>query len=95
MKVVIYGKPNCPWCDSAKDLVKDVKGIEYEYIDIVEAGINGTKLSEICGETVKSVPQIFVNGNHIPYGFLGLAPVVSSYMTSLAMKNTNECIKDT
>lgn len=88
MKVVIYGKPHCPWCDSAKDLVKNVEGIESEYIDIVEAGIDGVKLSEICGETVKTVPQIFVDGKYNPNGYQGLVPVVARYETSLGKEDS-------
>lgn len=79
MKVVIYGKPNCSWCDRAKSLVKGVEGIESEYIDIVEAGIDGVKLSEICGEPVRTVPQIFIDGKFNPGGFQGLAPIIAKH----------------
>lgn len=64
MKVVIYGRPQCKWCEAAKDLC-DHEGIPYEYINIREAGIDGTKLSEICGTKVETVPQIFADGVHI------------------------------
>lgn len=83
MKVVIYGKPNCPWCDRAKNLVKDVEGIEHEYIDITQVGIDGPKLSEICGEQVRTVPQILVDGKYNPNGFQGLMPVVASHKAKL------------
>lgn len=83
MKVVIYGKPNCPWCDRAKELVKDVEGIESEYIDITVAGIDGAKLGEICGEVVRTVPQILVDGKYNPHGFQGLMPVVASHKAKL------------
>ena len=79
MKVVIYGKPNCPWCDRAKELVKTKPGIECEYIDITVAGINGPKLSELCGVTVSTVPQIFINGVYNPGGFQGLVPKVNAF----------------
>lgn len=86
MKVVIYGKPNCPWCDRAKNLVKDVEGIEHEYIDITQVGIDGPKLSEICGEEVRTVPQILVDGKYNPHGFQGLMPVVAKHKASLPQK---------
>lgn len=70
MKVVIYGKPNCPWCVKAKDLAV-AEGHEYTYIDIKAAGIDGAKLSEICGEPVSTVPQIFVDDKFIKGGFTG------------------------
>lgn len=86
MKVVIYGKPNCPWCDRAKELVKDVEGIEHEYINIVEADINGAKLSEICGTRVQTVPQIMIDGKYSKDGFQGLVPVVAKHKASLPQK---------
>lgn len=73
--VKIYGKPNCPWCDRAKALAEE-KCLEVEYINIVEAGIDGAKLSEICGETVRTVPQIFVDDAFIKGGYEGLTKVL-------------------
>lgn len=73
--VVIYGKPSCPYCVKAKDLCVD-KGIEYTYINIVDAGINGEKLSKICGETVTTVPQIFIDGKFNKGGYTGLEAAV-------------------
>lgn len=69
--VKIYGKPNCPWCDRAKALAEE-KGLKVEYINIVEAGIDGAKLSEICGQQVRTVPQVFVDDAFIEGGFEGL-----------------------
>ncbi|EBY9763853.1 hypothetical protein D5W64_12140 [Salmonella enterica subsp. enterica serovar Saintpaul] len=71
MKVKIYGKPNCKWCDAAKLLAAD-KGCDIEYINIVEAGIDGAKLSLICGEPVRTVPQIFVDDAFVKGGYEGL-----------------------
>lgn len=71
MKVKIYGKPNCKWCESAK-LLATGKGCDVEYINIVEAGIDGSKLSEICGEPICTVPQIFVDDAFIKGGYEGL-----------------------
>lgn len=64
MKVVIYGRPQCKWCDAAKELC-EYEDLQYEYINIREAGIDGAKLSEICGTKVETVPQIFADGVHI------------------------------
>lgn len=69
--VKIYGKPNCPWCDRAKALAES-KGLEVEYINIVEVGIDGPKLSVICGTSVRSVPQVFVDDVFIKGGYEGL-----------------------
>lgn len=64
MKAVIYGKPVCPWCDRAKALA-EAKGVEFEYVDITAAGIDGAKLSEIMGRPVRTVPQIQLDGDYI------------------------------
>ena len=59
MKIKIYGKPSCPYCEKAKSLASSFG--EYEYVDIIAEGINKEKLLEICGKEVNRVPQIFVN----------------------------------
>lgn len=59
MKIKIYGKPSCPYCEKAKSLASSFG--EYEYVDIIAEGIGKEKLSEICGKEVNRVPQIFVN----------------------------------
>lgn len=56
-KITIYTKDYCPYCDSAKELLRDI-GAEYEEIDI-------TKTPEVVFELVEksglmTVPQIFV-----------------------------------
>lgn len=65
MKVKMYGKTECPNCDKAKTLIKMKSGIELEYINIEEAGIDAAKLAEICGRPVRQVPQIFVNDEYV------------------------------
>ena len=64
MQAVIYGRPNCPYCDSAKALAGR-EGIDYTYIDIRAAGIDGEKLSEMLGRPVRTVPQILVDGEYV------------------------------
>ncbi len=64
MKAVIYGRPNCPYCVSAKDLAQR-EGIEFTYIDIRAEGIDGEKLSEMLGRPVRTVPQILLDDVYI------------------------------
>jgi glutaredoxin 3 len=61
--VEIYTWSTCPFCIRAKQLL-DRKGVEYtEYcLDGDEAGRN--KMADRAGGR-KSVPQIFINDNHI------------------------------
>lgn len=63
-KVVIYGRPQCPWCDRAKELAAR-EGLNFEYINIRDAGIDGSKLSEICGRPVQTVPQILIDNIYV------------------------------
>lgn len=70
MKVEIYGASWCHFCKEAVKLCK-TNDIEYDYIDIDE-GDNLTGLEERMGSKVKSVPQIYLNGDHIPTGYNGL-----------------------
>ena len=57
MKVIIYGKPNCPNCTKAKNIC-ETNNFDYEY-KTVGVDITVEQLRERCGP-VKSVPQIFV-----------------------------------
>lgn len=63
MKVIIWSKDQCPYCDQAKRLLES-KGIEYE-----ERNINrGTWTKEQLLEAVpqaRSVPQIFVDDEYV------------------------------
>ncbi len=68
MKVVIYGRDNCSYCKRAVELAKQLHGHgfgDYEYIDIVSAGIDKEKLSDPVGKPVETIPQVFVNGEPI------------------------------
>lgn len=64
MKVKIYGKEGCKFCDRAKKhtatLIEEGKVESFEYIDINEAGLTKDDLSQITGEKVETVPQILV-----------------------------------
>lgn len=65
MEVKIYGrKSGCKWCDTAKEICEDNK-IPMEFVDLEAEGIDGVALSEICGRPVRTVPQIFVDGEYV------------------------------
>ncbi|EDQ3388017.1 GrxA family glutaredoxin [Salmonella enterica subsp. houtenae] len=80
MKVVIYGRDNCSFCKRAIELAKQLQSRgygEYEYIDIVAAGIGREKLSELVGKSVETIPQVLVNGESIG-GYAEFAALVST-----------------
>lgn len=68
MKIEIYGKDDCSYCKRAVELAKQLKTQghgDYEYIDIVVAGIDAATLGQLVGKPVRTVPQIFVDGEPI------------------------------
>lgn len=61
-KIEIYTTPFCGYCARAKSLL-DSKGAEYEETDVM---MDDKKRSEMRERSRRStVPQIFINGQHI------------------------------
>ena len=63
MKVLIYTKDNCIWCDRAKILL-DSKKISYNEIDLSDDS-ERLKFYEKIGDNVKTVPQVFIDNKRI------------------------------
>jgi len=63
VNVDIYTTPYCPFCIRAKKLLANKK-VEFNEIDLSE---NPDKFEEMLlkSKGVRTVPQIFVNGEHI------------------------------
>lgn len=70
MKIEIYGAEWCSFCKQAVSLCES-KSIDFDYIDI-DNTTNMRILEEKIGSRVKSVPQIFKDGQLISGGFTGL-----------------------
>ena len=62
-KVEIYYWTTCPFCTRARALL-DKKGVEYAGYDITGDDAARAKMIERTGGP-KSVPQIFIDDNHI------------------------------
>ncbi len=61
-KIEIYTSPFCGYCSRAKSLL-DSKGVAYEEADVM---MDDKKRAEMRSRTNRtSVPQIFINGQHI------------------------------
>lgn len=61
-KIEIYTTPFCGYCARAKSLL-DRKGASYEEMDVM---MDEKKRAEMRGRTEsRTVPQIFINGEHI------------------------------
>jgi glutaredoxin len=70
MKVEIYGAEWCAFCKSAVSLCES-KSVEYNYIDIDDTA-NLRSLESRVGGKVRTVPQIFLDGELVAGGFTGL-----------------------
>jgi glutaredoxin 3 len=70
MKLTVYSKDNCPFCDRAKNLLK-LKGIEFEEVRI---DLDEQAKAFIVSEGHRTVPQIYRNGElFVTGGYNGLA----------------------
>lgn len=57
----VYGKPLCPNCDIAKNLLK-AKGEDFEYLDVTQ---DSAALMYVKGLGAKSVPVILKDDKYI------------------------------
>ena len=60
---IIWGKDQCPLCDQAKNLLKS-KGLTFEERNLTSGKWTREQLLEVVPDA-RSVPQIFINGEHI------------------------------
>jgi len=69
MFVVIFGRPACPFCVRAKEIAETLKetreDFNYRYVDIHAEGISKADLEKTVGKPVETVPQIFVDQDHV------------------------------
>lgn len=69
MFTVIFGRPGCPYCVRAKELAEKLTherdDFNYRYVDIHAEGISKEDLQKTVGKPVETVPQIFVDQQHI------------------------------
>lgn len=63
VEIIIYSTPICPYCDKAKALFRK-KGAVYTEIDVSTNPTLRTEMMEKAGGR-RTVPQIFINGQHI------------------------------
>ena len=62
-QVEVYSTLFCPYCARAKSLLSK-KGVEYVNIDVMEDSSKRDEMVKRAGGRT-SVPQIFINGEHI------------------------------
>ena len=66
-KVIIYTRPDCPYCAAAKEDFKK-RGIKYTEMDVLYNEENRKKMIELTGQ--RKVPTI-VEGDKVTIGFGG------------------------
>lgn len=62
-KIEVYTTQTCPYCVKAKSLL-DMKGAKYQTIDVTGDDEARIALVQKAGGS-RTVPQIFINGQHI------------------------------
>lgn len=63
IKLKIYTKENCPYCEKAKKLAEYLKNkgiVEYETFDYQALNLTKEDLSKIMGVEVSTLPQIML-----------------------------------
>lgn len=62
-EVIVYSGPACPYCVRAKELLKR-KGVSFTEYNVKEDAV---RFEEMLGKSNgrKTIPQIFINGQHI------------------------------
>ena len=58
---IVYSKKNCPFCAMAMEELK-LRGVPFDKIDLEEIGKTA---AEVTGRKVKTVPQIYIEGQYI------------------------------
>jgi len=59
MKIVVYGKEHCPYCDKAKNILEQY-GFSYAYYDINKDNIDLVTLTTKTAPGAKTVPIVIV-----------------------------------
>ena len=65
---IVYGRETCPYCIATKEEL-EIRGIPFEYIDLDTIGKTA---AQVTGRDVHTVPQIYLQGEYIEGGYVGL-----------------------
>jgi len=84
MLAVIFGRPGCPYCVRAKALAEKLtaerEDFDFRYVDINAEGITKADLEKTVGKPVQTVPQIFLDKDHIG-GFTEFDAYAKAYLS--------------
>jgi glutaredoxin 1 len=69
MFVVIFGRMSCPFCVCAKQLAEHLENSGkidgYRYVDMPSEGVTKDDIAKTAGKPIHTVPQIFVDQQHV------------------------------
>ena len=82
MRLTVYTKDNCPFCDMAKALLES-KGVEFTTVNVSE---KSEARDFLIDQGLRSVPQIFNGTTLIQGGYQGLAAKPEEFWTNLKEK---------
>jgi ribonucleoside-diphosphate reductase alpha chain len=80
---IVYSKKNCPFCALAMEELK-LRGIPYDKIDLEEIGKTA---AEVTGRKVKTVPQIYIEGQYVG----GYEELMAFLNKTIVEQEDNEC----
>lgn len=80
---IVYSKKNCPFCALAVEELK-LRGIPYDKIDLEEIGKTA---AEVTGRKVKTVPQIYIEGQYVG----GYEELMAFLNKTIVEQEDNEC----
>ncbi len=63
MEIIVHTKTTCSWCDKSKRWLKD-RGYSFKTV-IHDDDDERSNFYQKCGDNVRTVPQIFVDGKRI------------------------------
>ncbi|BBN80922.1 glutaredoxin, GrxA family protein [Pseudoalteromonas sp. A25] len=69
MFTVIFGREGCPYCVRAKEVAERLASqrddFSFRYVDIIKEGVSKADLEKSAGKPCPTVPQVFIDQNHI------------------------------
>ena len=87
-KIIIFSKTHCPFCKKAKEAISQLTPLfSVVELDVIKDGAaQQTALQEMTGQS--TVPNIFVNGQHIGGCDKTLAAIASGEFQKLVAAET-------
>ena len=80
---IVYGRDTCPYCAKSKEELS-LRGIQFDFINLDDIGKTA---AEVTGRKVKTVPQIYIEGQYV-----GGYDELMAYLNSpLQIQEGDEC----